>query len=119
MDYPFMPYLIGIFVILVSIGLVMEVRDTSQATAETANTQLTQGISSEDQVEATCDYEANTVACDYKTAIERCGKTILDANPLTNDLKDNDDVVTRYNKCVEPYRSRAQRSNADLAPPER
>jgi hypothetical protein len=115
-----MPYLIGIFVILVSIGLVMEVRDTSQATAETANTQpqLTQGISSEDQVEATCDYEANTAACDYKTAIERCGKTILDANPLTNDLKDNDDVVTRYNKCVEPYRLRAQRSNADLAPPE-
>jgi hypothetical protein len=118
MDDPFMRYLIGVFVVLVSIGLVMEVRDTSQATAETANTQAqsTQGISSEDHVQATCDYEANTAACAYKAAIDRCGRTILDASPVTNDAEQNDAVVTRYNNCVEPYRQAVQRSSGDLEP---
>ena len=116
-----MRYLIGIFLIFISVGLVVKGHSTSQVTAEAANTQPqpTEAISSEDQVEATCDYETNTAACAYKVAIERCGKTILDASPVTNDLKDNDDAVTRYNKCVEPYRLRAQRSNADLGPWER
>jgi hypothetical protein len=113
-----MRYLIGILLILVSLSLVVEGHDTSQATSETTNTQsrFTQNIPSKEQVEATCDQEAIAASCAYKAAIERCGKTILDVNPVTNDVEHNDAVVTRYNKCVEPYRQGARDSNGDFEP---
>jgi len=109
-----MRYLIGIFVILVSLGVVVEGQDTTlQAISESAaNTQSPpiQDILSKEQVSATCDDETIAANCAYRAAIEFCGKMILDANPTTDDVVQNDSVVARYNDCVQPYRQRAERS---------
>jgi hypothetical protein len=113
-----MRYLTGIFLMLVSLGLVVGGQNAPPPKSEEANTQPqpTQDISSEDRMGATCDYEPNTVACAYKTAIERCGRNILDPNPETSDVEHNDDVVAKYNECVEPYRRRMQGPTGNSAP---
>jgi hypothetical protein len=103
-------YLIGIFLILASLGLVVKGQNAPEPKSEegATPTKPTQNISSKEQVEATCDYEPNAAPCAYKAAIERCGKMILDDNPVTDDPEHNDAVVTRYNECVEPYRQHGQ-----------
>ena len=113
-----MRYLIGIFLMLVSLGVVVEVQNAPQAKSEetATSTRSGQNISSKEQVEAICDDELDAATCAYKAAIERCEKAILDTNPVTDDPEHNDAVVVEYNKCVEPYRQRAQGSNGDLGP---